>query len=111
MDVPAVIRGLSLYYADGVESQEIWVDKRAAEGLPGREGERFPVRLTIGSQTFTAGIRSTARTPYAWICPDLYDEAGDKVRLVDALRRAGFEKNERVYLRVLGTGLAVTKAD
>jgi len=106
MSVTGVITGLVTYYADGVERQEIWIHKRAAAELPYCEGQRVAVRLTVGSKTFNAGIRATSRSPEVWICPDLYDEASNKVRLADALRQAGFVKNDRVRLRV--SGLAVT---
>lgn len=109
MSVTAVITGLSTYYVDGVERQEIWIHKHAAAELPYCEGQRVAVRLTVGSMTLNAGIRATARTPEVWICPDLYDEAGNKVRLADALRHAGFAKNDRVRLRV--SGLTITLED
>lgn len=107
MTTVGVVTGLSQYYSDGVERQEIWVDKRLAAELPFIEGRRVSIRLIIGAHTYAAGIRATLRNSYVWISPDLYDDLGNKIRLADALRRAGIEKNQRVDLRVRGTQVLV----
>ncbi len=107
MRSPAVICGLSNHYSDGIERMEIWVDKGDTGDLPCHGDERVPVRLTIGARNLAAGIRSTPRNPYVWVCPDLYGDDGSKVRLADILAAAGFEKNHLVLLCVSGDGVRV----
>ena len=108
MKVLGKIRGMSLFYSDGTERVEIWVPKVKARNLPYREGRRVPISLTIGSETFFAGLRATTRCDQVWICPNMTNQAGEKVRLADAL--SGFEKNESVELVVSGNAVRVRKA-
>ena len=95
------VTGLSQYYRkDDLERLEIWVDKKVAGPLPCENNLRIPVQLIIGDQVYTAGLRSTPRNSYVWICPDLEDSRGKKARLAEVLGANGFEKNQKVLLEV-----------
>ena len=83
-------------YVDGTERKEIWIQKRDAGELPYQVGRRVAIALTVGSETYTAGLRSSSRDPHVRICPDLYDAKGCKVRMVDILQ--GYRRNEPIEL-------------
>ena len=96
------VRGLGLHYRDGTERMEIWISKKEAADLPHEEGLRIPISLIIGCKTYMAGIRTTARASVVTICPNLEDEIGEKVRLIDVLADAKIYKNQAVELVVEG---------
>ena len=98
----AYVRGLGLFYADGTERMEIWISKKEASTIHHAYGSRVPIKLRIGNKTFDAGIRSTSKNEYVWICPDLRDELGKKVRLSEALTNCGFHKNQKIILKIEG---------
>jgi len=105
------IRGLSQFYADGLERMEIWIDKRHATALPHRDNQRIPIILLIGEKRYNAGIRSTPANSYVWICPDLRDDFGKKmVSLVRVLTNCGFQKNQRVSLDIEGKTIKIALA-
>ena len=65
--VKGYIRGLSQEYTDGVERQEIWINKKKdADHLPHKNKMRIPIKLHIGDESFDAGIRSTQDTEREW---------------------------------------------
>lgn len=103
----AYIRGLGHSYVDGPERMEIWISKKEASTIPHTYGMRIPIRLRIGDETFEAGIRSTSRNEYVWICPDLRDELDKKVRLSEILINFGFQKNQKIFLQFKGKVLHV----
>jgi hypothetical protein len=80
-----IIRGLSTYYADGLERMKIWDKKSLASSLPLQIKTRIPIILTIGTETYEAGLRATKNTPYVWICQDLKDSRGKKTSLARVL--------------------------
>lgn len=96
-----VVRGLDTYYADGQERFEIHIGKAESLRLPAQDGQRVPITLVITGRHYRAGIRSTSRCKYVWICPDLIDAAGRATKLSYVLLDAGLVKNERVELAVL----------
>jgi hypothetical protein len=104
------VRGLSNYYKDRVERQEIHVEKQEAQGLPITLGCRVLITLVINGERFAAGLRSTRRCKVVWICPNMTDSQGGAVRLADALEEAGFKKNQRVELVVAGNAVTVQPA-
>lgn len=108
MSVRGKVRGLSNRYEDGVERQEIHFMKADASGLPYVLGSRVPIRLTIGGETFEAGLRATDRCGYVWISPDLI-RGGDRFRLVDVLANTAFAKNEEVVVHVRDDLLTLEK--
>jgi len=94
------IRGLSLYYADGVERMEIWINKKKAYPLPFKLGIRVPIRLRVGAHVYHAGLRSTENNDYVWICSDLIDDKGKKARLTKVLQKNSFNKNNVICLSI-----------
>lgn len=102
------IRGLSQFYADGLERMEIWIDKKLASSLPHRYNQRTSIILMIGEKSYNAGIRSTPANEYVWICPDLTDELARKMgSLARALTNNGFQKNQRVSLDIEGNKIRI----
>ena len=103
------IRGRGLYYSDGLEALEIWIPVARAEALPFRQGQRVPIVLHLPHQRYEAGLRSTSRNPYVWICPDLRTPEGAKVSLSRALESCGLQKNQRVHLTTEGDEITVSE--
>ena len=104
------IRGLSQYYVDGLERMEIWVNKKNATPLPFQNGSRIPIRLKIGDSYYEAGLRTTSSLDYVYICPDLRDIQGQKISLSRVLTNSDFEKNQKVYLDVMGNLVQMRRA-
>lgn len=105
--VRAVIRGIGKWYADGTEAIEIHVPSDRADGLPYRVGDRVHVSLRIADGRYEAGLRSTARNPYVWICPDVISSDGKRTKLAHLVAAAGWKKNDRVLLKAYGTDITV----
>jgi hypothetical protein len=99
------LRGLSQFYADGLERMEICIDKRRAAPLPYRNNTRVPITLKVGKGQYEAGLRSTPKLPVVWISPDLRDSRGSKVSLARVMMNNGFTKNQRVFLEVDGSAV------
>lgn len=102
-----ILRALSNHYADGLERMEIWVKKTLASPLPFQIKKRIPIILTIGNESYEAGLRATEKTPYVWICPDLKDSRGKTVSLARVLKNNGMKKNQMVNLEVDGYAVRV----
>ena len=85
-------------YADGLERMEIWVDKKDASFLPYQLGIRVKVKLCVNGTNFESGLRSTEKCPYVWVCPDMLDDANQKISLARVLWANNLEKNERLLL-------------
>lgn len=100
VEIIGAIRGLGQQCPDRLECLEIRVDKKRGQGPPNKDGKRVPITLLIGSQRYSAGIRSTSNNTYIWICRDVRDENNEKVSLASALQLAGFKKNQKVILKV-----------
>lgn len=94
------IRGLSQFYANGLERMEILIDKPTAAPLPYQDNLRIPITLHVGPQQYEAGLRTTPNMPVVWISPDLRNNHGEKVTLARVLTDNGFTKNQRIYLEV-----------
>ncbi len=100
VEIPGTVRSVKRR-KDPVEHLEIHVKKEGDQRFLNREDKmRVPVPLSIGSQEYIGGIRSTRDCPYIWVSPDLMGKAGQKVSLVDALNSAGLKKNDKVIIRV-----------
>jgi hypothetical protein len=106
--VAGYIRGLSQEYTDGVERQEILINKKDADSLPHKDKMRIPIKLNIGSESFDAGIRSTKDTEYVWICPNMRDSRNKKISLAHVLGKNGFSKNQKVVLEVNGENIYIS---
>ena len=96
------IRGLSQFYADGLERMEIGINRHQAEPLPYQDNLRIPITLHVGNEQYEAGLRATPNMPVVWVSPDLRDNHGNKVTLARVLTNNGFTRNQRVYLEVNG---------
>ena len=105
--VKGKIRGLGRPHSDGLESMSVEVNRSAAEGLPFEEGSRVPIRLSLGSETYAAGLKATSRNRTVWISPDLADGKGQRLSLAKALLDHGFRKNQSVLLIVQGDHVRV----
>ena len=83
-----------------------------ANGLPHSYGIRVPIPIVlhIGGEPFDAGLRATTHNNYVWICPDMVAKDGTKKRLADIAAKAGFKKNDRVYLAVDGRDVVLKLA-
>jgi len=91
------------------ERWEIWIGKKKAGLLPFREHIRVQVKLKIGNDSYDAGLRSKPNVYYVWICPDLIDTRGKKISLLEALKKAGFDRKEEVELQVDDHVIAIKK--
>jgi hypothetical protein len=100
MQILGKVRGSSKYCADGSESLKIEIPKKQGIDFPYQDGDRVPVNLTIANKTYLAGVRSTKRNKYIWICPDLFDKGKNKTTLAKALNDNGIVRNETVSLIV-----------
>lgn len=98
-EIKGKVRGLSLFYQDGRERVEIWIDKRYQSSLPARNKQRIPVRLFFNSEPYDAGLRMTLKCPYVWICSNL-EAKGKKIRLADILEKYGIKKNETLSMLI-----------
>ncbi len=94
------IRGMSQWYADGLERLEIHIIKEEADDLPHRQGSRVAINLVVGGERYAGGLRATRKCAYVWICPDLRDAKGQRVSLARILLNGGFKKNHAVALHV-----------
>lgn len=97
------------YYRDTLPLLIISIRKEAADCLPYAIGKRIPIPFTLSGETFTAGIRTTLRSPTVMICPDLTDAAGEPIRLVDLLLMHGFVHNGKVDLRLTAGGVELSR--
>lgn len=77
---------------------------------PYRKGERVPVVLRVGRRLYRAGLRATENNLYVWICPDVVAADGTETRLAHLLTDEGLDCNDRVYLVVDGSNIAVVPA-
>lgn len=100
--LPAILLGTVTrigYYRDTLPKLIITVKKEAVMDIPLREGERLPVPFVINGKQFTAGVRTTKRSPTVMICPDLNDSEQNFFRLTDLLYcHGGIMKNSRIEL-------------
>lgn len=108
--VRAVVRGIGNRYADGTESIEIHVPVGSAQGLPYLLGTRVEIELSVDGTTYRAGLRSTERNKFVWICPNVVAPGGVKARLADIVTAAGWNKNDRVFLVTDGLSITVKPA-
>src|SRR6266566_3359471 len=84
---------------DEEEAQKaIWINKKDASLLPYQLGARVKVKLCVNGTTYEAGLRSTEKCPFVWVCPDMLDGAAQKVSLARVSRANNLEKNEKILL-------------
>jgi hypothetical protein len=99
----AVLRGrvasTGQTYASGLERWTVDVPMSEAGQLPTPRG-RVRIDLTVGGNTYVAGIRATRG--YVYICANLLDAAGEKTNLATVLGRLGYVRNQPVRLEVEG---------
>lgn len=105
--VTGVIRRLGAPYVDGTPRLEIHFPLTDAERLPCQQGTRVAIELWIDEVAYRAGLRSTARNDYLWICPDIYDTEGKRMKLGRVLTGAGLRANQNIEIRCEGTALRV----
>ncbi len=110
MRMKGKVREVGGHYANGLERLEIHIDKDSSQGLPNEDGMRVPIKLVIGARQYTAGIRSTKRNPYVWICPNLTDDNNQRVSLSQALLNEEIAKNQNVELELSGNQIKVIPA-
>lgn len=94
---PGVVRQTSVY-ADGKPALEIHVRKSDAVHLPIKSDGEKNCSLIVDGRTWTGLLRRTAEYDYVWISPKVWDSAGKRCRLVDAL--SGLAPNDHVWLRI-----------
>ena len=107
-EVKAKVRGLSIFYSDGTEIVEIWINKKYKSLLPAKNNQRIPIFLTVSNHSFMAGLRMTPKCPVLWICPNLEDK-GEKVRLADVMENNNFRKNDALLISVLGKEFKISR--
>lgn len=106
--VTGVIRRIGHNYANGTLRLEVHIPIKESDRLPVQLGIRVPVHLLMGKNTYSAGLRATARNKYAWICPDIHSH-GEKQTLGSVLTSEGFHPNQRIKLGVEGTSITLTR--
>ncbi len=103
--VSGLVRHLGRVYADGAPNLEIHIPIEKTGNLPIQIGVRTSVKLIIDQIEYVAGLRSTTKNTYAWICPDIYLSSGERFTLGRVLTDAEFSINEHVHLAVNGSML------
>jgi hypothetical protein len=107
MAILGAIRGGGQNYVDGLEHLSVLVVNTEAQGLPFAEKQRIPITLNISGNKYQAGIRSRPNYRYVWISPDLIDAEGEKTDLSHVFSKTGFEKNQKVELKVSGKSVTL----
>lgn len=105
--VSGVVRQLGRNYADGTLWLEIHIPIEKAGHLPLQIGSRVPVTLRVGGMEYMAGLRSTKKNKYAWVCPDVYLPTGERLTLGRVLTDEALRPNDRVQLTVQGSVIAL----
>ena len=107
--VEARVASTSQHYADGIERVTLDVRLGEAAGLPiPAKGEEQPIDLVLDSTSYAANLRVAGS--YVYVCADLSDAGGEKVRLADVLFEHGLTTGQRVQLRVDGSRVHVLRA-
>ena len=96
------IRGLGSLYSNGLEILEIHFKKDLSDKLPNRDSNRIKINLIVGNQSYEAGIRSTHKNRYIWICPDLKYDNDAGISLSKVLMDNGICKNQTITIEVKG---------
>ena len=98
MTKDGIIRSPGIY-SDKVDRYEISLYIDDNENFPVVLNQRVNYTLTIGTEQFIGGVRST-ETSGSWISPDIYDvtNPSQRLRLSEVLLRHGFVKNEEVRI-------------
>lgn len=109
-EVKGTIRGLGDLYPDGTERMEIHLPSDRTNGLPYSDGNRVPLELQINGDHYRAGLRATVSNPYIWISPDLKTKDGVSEKLAHVLTKAGFKKNDKIFLVIDGKNIVVMPA-
>src|SRR5690606_37562334 len=89
LSVVGIVRGMSHVYANQLESLEIQVRKRDAQGFPFVDGEAVGIRLHINNATYKGTVRATPNLDVIWISPKLYTSNERRITLAEALHDAG----------------------
>lgn len=106
-EVKGTIHGLGNLYKDGTERMEIWVLPNSANDLPYSYGKRIPIDLQINGEHYNAGLRATMNNAYIWISPDVKTKDGVSEKLAYVLIKAGFKKNDKVFLGTDGNNIVL----
>lgn len=98
MDFSGTIRFIN-NYSDGSERWEIPV--KDPDGFSYVDGKPFITPIRIGQEDFLCTVRFTKRNG-CWICAYLFEvnNSKTKIRLSEILLKNGFQKNERVILKL-----------
>ena len=94
----AKVRGLSTLYANGDERIEFHITKEKNKTFPHEYNKRLDVLLIFENDIYKAGIRSTEKCEYIWICPDLKDQNDKSIKLSDIIKKYGLNKNQTIFL-------------
>ena len=95
------IRGLGDFYKNGDERIEIHIQKNDAIDFPCKNDKRLSAKISFGDKVYFAGIRTTEKNKYIWVCPDLKDENDKKINLSTIIKENGLSKNQVVILDVV----------
>lgn len=98
------------FYGDCMQTLAVFFKKDQDNASLVPPGERVKVLLTINGSVYHAGLRTTEKMPSIKLCPDLIDENGGEVRLVDILLGMGIQNKSNVSLAIVGLTVTLDPA-
>jgi hypothetical protein len=107
--VIGIVRGLSQWYANGLEGLELHIRKTLAAGVSFVEDNAIAIQLRIGDAHYDGHLRSRQKLPVLWVSPKIFDSHGRRSTLAEAFQRAELVRNERVDIDVDGTTFTIRK--
>lgn len=96
--VTGTVRGISRYI-DGTVSTEVQLRNQDIDPTTFPPDMRNEIKLVIGNSSYSAGLRRTAKNP-PYICPNLFDLDGNKVRLSEVLTEHNIQINEKINVLI-----------
>lgn len=88
------------YYGDTLPKLVISLPKVTSDFSWLSQGVRYPIILRIFDKQYTAALRTTPKSAFVTISPDLIENSGRQVRLVDLLAPLGFFSKDKVPILV-----------
>lgn len=98
LKIKGKVRGLGQFYKlDNLERFEIDLYLNKISDLPVMHKQRVELKLNVNEKIYICGIRYLEGVG-VWVCPDIYESNGKRLRLSELLISNNIFKNQNVLL-------------